>query len=278
MLPVNIRQTTALIALIAGLSSGCSFTTMETARQLESGEAVVGGSLDWPGLLYIPRASAYGKVGVGDKADLGLQAGFAFMTANLGASARLYPSDWLTLSLQTETVFVLGDSNDFSFGSDGRRAALINFTPRVSTALNEGDLFYAGVQSNVMTGFESNDSGTGSTYQFRGATLGGFVGLEYDLRERLALQAEFIMMPVSVDEEGRMNVLFFGESGIPALAQLSVGMNYRFGGSEPLATIPASSDAPAQVQAPAEPARPTEPAPEPEPEKPQYDKSGVPIY
>src|SRR5690554_4463442 len=95
------------MTLALSIGAGCSFTTMETARQLESGEAVVGGGLDWPGVLYVPRVSAYGKVGVGDKADLGLQGGYSFATGSVGATARLYPTDGLTMSLQADGVFVI---------------------------------------------------------------------------------------------------------------------------------------------------------------------------
>lgn len=265
------------LALALSLGAGCSFTTMETARQLESGEAVVGGALDWPGFLYIPRASAYGKVGVGDKADLGLQGAFAFATANLGATARVYPTNWLTMSLQTDAVFVVNDLSGSSGPLDTTRTLLV-FTPRISTAVNGDDFLYGGIQSNVLTGWEYDESGVNTVYQFQGATIGGFAGIETDISPGLSLQTELILMPVTVDDAG-VNVIF-SEGGLPALFQWSVGLNYRFGGEPEAVRRMEPSEAPRrEAEEPAQPEPAPQPESQPEPEPaPEYDEGGVPIY
>ncbi|TXD34383.1 hypothetical protein FRC98_18385 [Lujinxingia vulgaris] len=273
MVSMRLGVKVGALALALSLGAGCSFTTMETARQLESGEAVVGGALDWPGLLYIPRASAYGKVGVGDKADLGLQGAFAFATANVGATARVYPTSWLTMSLQTDAVFVVDDFGSL-FGTVDNNAALLVFTPRISTAVNGDDFLYGGIQSNLLTGWEYDESGVNTVYTFQGATIGGFAGIETDISPGLSLQTELILMPVTVDDAG-VNVIF-SEGGLPALFQWSVGLNYRFGGEAEVVRRMEPSVAPQrEAQQPAQPKRAPQSEPEPAPE---YDEGGVPIY
>lgn len=267
MMSTTLGSKVSALALVLGVGAGCSFTTMETARQLESGEAVVGGALDWPGLLYIPRASAYGKIGVGDRADLGLQGGFAFITANVGATARLYPTDWLTMSLQTEAVFVIEDMDGF-FASGENNAALLVLTPRISTAVNEGDFLYGGIQSNLLSGWEYNDSRSDTQFGFQAAAIGGFVGVEADMTPGLSLQTELLLMPVSVDEEGVS--VFFSNGGSAMLFQWSIGLNYRFGGEPEAVRRIEPSEAP-------RPQEPVREQPEPAP-APEYDEGGVPIY
>ncbi|RDV37487.1 hypothetical protein DV096_13315 [Bradymonadaceae bacterium TMQ3] len=278
MMVTKVGVKVGALALALSLGAGCSFTTMETARQLESGEAVVGGGLDWPGILYIPRVSAYGKVGVGEKADLGLQGSFAFATANLGATARIYPTNWLTMSLQSDAIFVVNDLSGSSGPLDNTRTLLV-FTPRISTAVNGDDFLYGGIQSNVLTGWEHTENGSDTAYTFQGATIGGFAGIETEISPGLNLQTELILMPVTVGDDG-VNVIFSEGGGLPALFQWSVGLNYRFGGEpEAVMYLEPSEEPPVQTGAPAnpqsEPASKTLPEPEPAPE---YDKGGVPIY
>src|SRR5690554_4442336 len=263
MMSTKLGSKVCALALVLGVGAGCSFTTMETARQLDSGEAVVGAALDWPGLLYIPRASAYGKVGVGDRAGLGLQAGFAIITANVGATARLYPTDWLTMSLRTEAVFVIDDMDGF-FGPGDNNAALLVLTPRISTAVNEGDFLYGGIQSNLLSGWEYNENGSDTQFGFQAAAIGGFVGVEADMTPGLSLQTELMLSPVTIDSNG-VNV-FFADGGSAMLFQWSVGLNYRFGG-EPEAVRHIE---PSEAPRPEEPVR-EQPAPEPEP-APEYDE------
>ncbi len=45
---------------------GCA-TTMQTAERLQSGDIVVSGALDLPGLLYVPRLSGQLLIGASDR-------------------------------------------------------------------------------------------------------------------------------------------------------------------------------------------------------------------
>src|SRR5690554_1003216 len=259
-----------VMGLALGVGAGCSLTTMETARQLENGEAVVGGGLDWPGDLQVPRMSAYGKVGVGDRADLGVQGGFAFATANLGASARFYPTTWLTMSLQTEAMLRVDNSDD-SFVSESNFAAGWGVTPRISTAVKERG-FYVGVQANVLSAWEYNESGSGTRFGFQGALAGGFVGLVGTITRALSFQTELIVLPLTVTEDGTS--VFVGGDVLILPVQWSVGFNYRFGGESEAVGEMEASEAP-EVEEPGG----EQPTASPEPEQePEYDEGGVPIY
>src|SRR5690554_8130673 len=86
--------------MLTMLSAGCAHTTIETARQLESGQVVAGGALDWPGSEVWPRASGYGKVGLADLGDLGLVSAYDGEALTLGGSARAYPGERWMAGLQ----------------------------------------------------------------------------------------------------------------------------------------------------------------------------------
>ncbi|WP_230469824.1 hypothetical protein [Lujinxingia vulgaris] len=268
-----------MLILVMGLAptvgAGCSLTSRETARQLEHREVVVGGGIDLPGDELVPRISAYGKVGVGNKADLGLQSGFAFSTTNLGVSARYYPTRWLTLGLQTEGIIVVdhvGDYEDYAAG--------LVVTPRISTAVRGKMPLYVGVQANVLSAWEYPENSRETRFGYEGTLVGGFVGLEGKLvSPALSLQMELIAMPWAVTGQGASMI---GGDVVIIPFQWSVGLNYRFGGEPEAVGEMAPSEAP-QVQSaaeePAQPARAPQPESQPEPEPaPEYDEGGVPIY
>ncbi|RVU45822.1 hypothetical protein EA187_08670 [Lujinxingia sediminis] len=256
-----------MLVLALGVGAGCSLTSRETARQLDHHEVVVGGGIDLPGNETVPRISGYGKVGVGARADLGVQGGFAFATTHVGASARYYPTRWLTLSLQTEGIIVV-DSHAVDFED---YAAGLVVTPRISTAVRGKMPLYVGVQANVLSGWQYLENSRETRFGYEGTFVGGFVGMEGTIISGLGAQMELIVLPLTLHEGGAS--LFFGGDVVIPVLQWSVGLNYRFGGASEAKGLEPSEAPPVQANSPVKPQ--SEPEPEPAPE---YDKSEVPVY
>lgn len=212
-----------LTALLVVLATGCSFTTVETARQLDAGEQVYSGSLAWPGWAYLPRVSAnalYGIAGVGDaSAHVGVTPG----TFNFGTGARAYPSDRLILSLQSDAMTVW---HDFGFDSPAaQNQFLTTLTPRVMTAVQEGEQWYVGVQTNIFNGLDLDDDGW--NIEFQSAAIGPSIGHdELGIEDQFGVQAELFLLPVAVDAAGQFS--FFGAGGDGIIPfQFSVGGYFR---------------------------------------------------
>ena len=257
---------TLIMGLAPTVGAGCSLTSRETARQLDQGEVVVGGGIDLPGNESEPRMSAYGKVGVGERADLGLQGGFAFATTHVGASARYYPTRWLTLGLQTEGIIVV----DYDAADYEDYAAGLVVTPRISTAVRGKMPLYVGVQANVLSAWKYRENSRETRFGYEGALVGGFVGLEGNVvSPALSLQMELIAMPWVVTGRGASMI---GGDVVIIPFQWSVGLNYRFGGEPEAVGEMAPSEAP-QVQSAVEEAGEVEGE-----DASEYDEGEVPIY
>lgn len=269
-----LKKTLSLLLLLALISAswGCAFTRMETARQLESNDILLAGNLDWPGALYLPRAGFYAMYGVGGVGDISVHAGTSLLTFNAGAGTRAYLGEQAILSLQGE--FMLPLINDGLFVSDG---GLLILTPRVMSSAMENRIFYAGFQSNIISGFDGNNIELG------GALLGGFGGIDYwDSRTGFGFQAETIVLPLSADASG-LHIAGDGDDiGLIGFFQFSAGVYFRTPQkAEPERQIPPSpyyeyeyeDERPSRERPP----RPTTPRPQPEPE-PEYDDQGVPLY
>jgi hypothetical protein len=257
--------------LLALVSTGCSFTTMQTSRQLEQGEVVYSGALDLPGTLYIPRASAQAIYGFG-AGDIGAHLGTSLLLVNTGISGRAYLTPWLTAGLQSD--FMLFTSNSI-FEND--RFGLLTLSPRLTTATIEGDLFYGGVQSNLIFGADSR-----SGLEFAFGFVGLIGGLEYVITDTVALQVELTVSPLYFDRTARLNS-DLGDLGFAF--QMGLGINWSTGrGATPPPTQPTPTP---QVNPPPQDPRGTStnersqpegvPAPVSSPE-PVFDDDGVPLY
>lgn len=265
-----------LIFCLSFLLTGCAFTTMQTSRQLDKGEVVYSGALDWPGAFFvIPRASGQVTYGFG-AGDISGHVGTAMFTLNAGASARAYLARWLTASLQGDFMWFPLEDTFFFFGGDTSGAAFITLSPRLTTATVEGDLFYGGVQSNVIFGI-----GTGTNGIEPGFALFGVVGgIEYVLNDKIALQAELSLSPVALT---MMDSSSSPSIGPVPVAQLGVGFNW--GSGRPAKSSPGTStpipqtSPPSQQQAPEPvPAEASQPDETPPASAPVFDNDGVPLY
>lgn len=211
------------VALVAAVTTGCAFTTMQTPRQLEADEVVVSASVDVPGGLddYEPyfswtearlgttRLAAQGMYGIGDRGDVGLHVGTTRHSFNAGFSGRYYLSDWLTAGWQTDYL---------------HRLDLVTTTPRITTATDAERWYYSGLQTNLMFGNEDREQ----WMEFLGGTAGVVAGLEYvtdNWRLPVGFQAEAILSPVYF---GHGNGLFAVDEGTPGIYQIGIGASVRF--------------------------------------------------
>ena len=247
------------LALLTG--AGCTPTaTLMSARQLEAGEVALGGGGDWPGQEYWPRMAAYGVVGVAEKGDLGVVAGYDFVSANLGLSARAYPGEGWMLGVQAEARRDVWRSRD----PGDRPVDQFVVTSRISSAVQERGGMYVGVEGTLLSRWFYNSETEVSTLRLWGLGFGGFVGAERRLSEGWSLQAEMMLRPLFIDMYyGYVDIFEAVDSGIGF--QGSVGVNYRFGGGEERARPTASEEVPGEEV-------------EREEEVPGYDGEGVPLY
>lgn len=213
-----------ILIYISLLVGGCAFTKMETARQLDGGEAVFSGSLDWPGVGPVPRASAGVAYGLGGGGDMSAHIGTTVFSGNAGVGGRVYLSERFNLGLQADAMTIL---TDFGMPEIRRReAAIISAVPRLTTAVKDGEFLYGGLQANVFNGVERVHEG-GVNAEFLGVAFGAIVGVDYDFRDNpLGIQAELIIYPAGLDEGGRPTIIGQQQT-IPAVAQFNVGLNYR---------------------------------------------------
>ncbi|MFU8805662.1 MAG: hypothetical protein ACNA8W_17750 [Bradymonadaceae bacterium] len=263
---------TALI-LVVGLS-GCAFTTMQTSRQLDKGETVVSGAIDWPGaFVIIPRMSGQVQYGLGF-GDIGAHVGTALFVANAGATARVYPANWLSASVEADVMMLTID--EAFFGSSSSGSGVLTISPRLLTSTVKEDLFYGGLQSNLLFGFGQNIDGL----EFGVALIGLVGGLEYIVSNQLALQLELSVSPFYISPDGAGSTLL--EEGVP-IAQLGLGVNWSFGregtapptGTTPTPRVSPPPQDPRGESERREPSREDEPPPAP---MPVYDDDGVPLY
>lgn len=204
------------------LSAGCAFTQMETARQLDGGEAVVSGSLDWPGVGPVPRVSVNGMYGLGDVGDLSAHVGTTVFSGNAGIGGRFYLSDRLNLSLQADGMTILVDLGIPEVRQ--REAAIVTLTPRLTTAVRDGELFYGGIQANIFNGVERREGHRRT--QFLGGAMGLVGGIDHHrMDSQVGFQAELIVFPLGLDEQATVTMI--GDDGTPVVAQLSLGMYFR---------------------------------------------------
>ena len=271
----NTLPALLLLALLLSQALGCAFTRMETARQLEANDVVLAGTLDWPGALYIPRAGFYAMYGVGGVGDISVHASTSLLTFHAGAGGRAYLGEYLILSLQSEAFVPL--INDGMFVGDN---ALLTFTPRLMSSAAEHRLVYGGVQSNLLTGIGGNNSAIEPV----GALIGGFVGFDHwSPQSGIGIQAEGIVLPFSVDQDGLNITGPDSDLGFIGLFQVSIGLYFRTPQRveiqrqlepSPYYEVP---DPDRRDALPPRPPREPMPQPQPEPE-PEYDDQGVPLY
>lgn len=206
---------------------GCSFTTMETARQLDSNEIVASGSLDWPGYLIIPRANVNAMYGLGGFGDINAHMGGTPVSYNFGVGSRVYPSDQITLSLQTDFMNIF---HDFGFSqADLNERFIATITPRVTTAVRDDQWFYGGVQANILNGLEYDrqDGWSGESF---GMGAGPVIGVDYYFEDRgIGLQTELNVSPFGVDADGVPHFVGTSDGGFFPF-QFSVGGYFRSGG------------------------------------------------
>ena len=267
-------------------SSGCAFTKMETARQLDEGEFVVSGSADWPGfLVFIPRLQGNVTYGYGP-GDVSVHLGSAIFMYNAGLGKRLYLSEWLNLSLQADAMMMLPGMVPFD-SSGERTLAMLTATPRLTTSADERRPFYAGVQSNIITVamHHPNDGWEFEPREFM--LLGGLVaGLDYLFEPTgIGFQLEVILYPFAYNQQDGLShaAQAQGEMPFPMFGQLSLGGYFR-PPREPERMEPSYDY---WEESPPRRRRPPEDEPweyeESEPEReeesePEYDDRGVPIY
>ena len=162
---------------------------METANQLEDGDVVLAGSIDNIGYGPIPRASFTAMTGVEGSGDISAHIGTTLFTANIGLGARYYLTERVNLSLQ-------GDASAVLIGipvspHNPRERVIVTAVPRVTTATKEGEFFYGGVQANVLTGFESENT------ELVGALGGVVLGLDFGSRvDGGGIQGELVLYPL----------------------------------------------------------------------------------
>ena len=261
---MSLRASLNVCALmLTMLSAGCAHTTIETARQLESGQVVAGGALDWPGSEVWPRASGYGKVGLADLGDLGLVSAYDGEALTLGGSARAYLGERWMAGLQVNFERYLWWTRD----TDERPSPLADvvlITPRLSTTVREQAGVYVGVQGTLNGNWRySSDEATSPTFRVWILRAGGFLGAEREFASGWSVQAEMILLPLNMSVSGDFYTIDAFETEM--LFQGSLGASYRFGGGQEEVERPTPTRA-----------EPEEgPASNPAPER---DGSGVPIY
>lgn len=248
-----------VLVFLAVMLSGCAFSKMETAHQLEGGDILMSGTLDWPGMLYIPRANLNFMYGLGGVGDISAHVGTTMFTANAGLGGRVYLGDRLNLSLQGDAMYVIFD---FDLGGSDRTAALLTATPRLTTTAGDGRFVYGGIQSNIIVGYESTPA-DGMSLEGLAILAGGLVGIDFFAEQTgLGVQTELIITPLLIGENG-----FEISTGPEAilLGQFSVGFYYR----TPQDVIDERR---------LEPTRIDEERPGEEQGEPGHDGDGVPVY
>ncbi len=142
-----------MVAVVSVWVSGCSSTTMRTARQLEAGDLVASGGLDGPGFLYVPRLSGQVMYGLG-AGDVSVHGGTTVVTFNAGLGARAYLGERWTAGLQLDANGVLPTvSNELDFGG------LYSGNLQLTNSARGKFGFYGGPHIAVHTaGFSSNFS------------------------------------------------------------------------------------------------------------------------
>jgi hypothetical protein len=270
----RIRGACIVLALACCVSTGCSFTTMQTSRQLDKGDLVVTGALDWPGFLIIPRVSGQVTYGL-ESGDISAHAGSSLFTFNAGATARGYLAPWLTGSLQGDIMYLPIDEFFMGAGNSGG-AWLMGVTPRLTTATVTGDLFYGGAQSTILFGVPSG----GSNIELLGAFFGVIGGLEYVIQDNVSFQVELTVSPLYLTSDGLSSPI---AEGGPPVAQIGFGVNWGTGkGSTPPVTDPTPTPrvSPPPEDSRSQPRQESRPQPPPAPTTPPpvYDDDGVPLY
>lgn len=245
-----------LALVLATILSGCALTSTETARQLESQEVVLSGSLYYPGYIALPRVSGQATLGFG-AGDVSARVGTAFLMNNVGLGMRIYPSDLINLSLQADLGNVLMD-----FHAPGyRRYAML--TPRISSSATDDRPFYGGIQSNILY-FTAENAYYGEETIF--AMAGAFGGIDYPIaRRNYGVQAELIFSPLHYDGSDGRSEPYYAWSEFNFNVEISTSMYWRpqlnRQDSERLEPTPEGEDS----------------FNEPEPD-PEWNDSGVPLY
>lgn len=278
---MDYRIKLAVLSLAAAVVvSGCATTEMETARQLEGGELVASGSATMPGtMVVIPRFSGNVRYGYGI-GDVGAHLGTSFYLVNIGAGARVYPSEFFTVGVQGDFLTPL-----FDFDGDGNAPiGQLTVTPRVLTTAQEGRPVYGGIEATVpipLVGPEDttpdfSDELPGD--RFVTPVAGPVVGVDHLINPQrgMGFQAELSFKPIRLHPQWRRSV---DPQEAAPIGQLSLGIYYRNPGSEPPEDLePTPQDEPAEQPAdPPPPQQPEQPETEPEPE-PDFDDDGVPVY
>ena len=209
---------TALAVAVALVASGCSFTTVETARQLDHGDQVYSGSADFPGFFLLPRLNAAAKFGLGGGGDIGVHAGTNLVSYNVGAGGRVYPTDFLIVSLQGNTMVMPSGSEVMGQSVDG--PLLSTVTPRVMNAIvDDAPPIYGGLQSNIFMNIWGG-------FEYHSAAIGPFFGVDFMPDDAgFGFQTELILMPLAISPEGQFATPG-AEDGF-LLFQFSVGGYFR---------------------------------------------------
>jgi hypothetical protein len=269
--PVGVSMKRCVLALILVVAStGCAFTKVETGRQLDRGDIVVSGTLDWPGLFFVlPRGQINGMYGYGP-GDVSLHVGSALAMYNFGVGTRFYPHEIVTLSLQSDLNFAGLGSGAYG-GPSGSRVGFWTITPRVLTSTAQYRPIYAGAQS-ILISRVVQEPGVGTSRSPFAVTLGGVIGMEViQPTTGFGFQAEVNLMPFSITSEGLRGGLPRSlELGtVPILGQFSLGVAYHHRRGAEIE--------PTEVPHTPEPEPVREPVVEPEPER-DYDEQDVPVY
>lgn len=253
-----------MVAAIATLAaavclSGCMFSKMETARQLDQGETSVTLSGDVTPWFFHPRGTVTGTYGFG-AGDISGHFGIypSSVSFHVGGGLRLYPAPFLNLSLQGDLA-----GNPFlmtvaQMDDEGQVPGWFAVTPRLTTSTTDDRFVYGGVQASFTGWYVMGEGllGFGIPAAVMGVEIPDVGGLR-------ALQVELMIPPVILTDQRMMSP---GEElegmGLPgwSFAQLSVGGHFGLGESEaePEPTQPYEPREPRQERRP----RPDEPRPD----------------
>jgi len=208
--------------------TGCATTEMETARQLDSGETVIAGTATVPGALgIIPRAS--GSVRYGHSVgDVGGHIGTTLATYSAGLGTRLYPTDFLTFSLQGDFKAPIISADDFI------GATQVTLTPRISTSAEGNRFVYGGLEASVPLWISGDGGFIGGD---AAAAQGGFfVGVDVltdeDEERDFGVQAEMGISPLAVRADGvvQETTMDMTANQYGTVFRFSIGMYGRYPG------------------------------------------------
>ena len=267
--PPRTRPLAPLLAVLLLLGVGCAGQRVTPARQLQSGDLVVSGSVDTPGMFFLPRVSGQALYGIGP-GDVGVHAGTTVLTYNAGVTGRAYLGKSLILSAQ-------GDYNRVSLlQSETLIGGLITATGRLTNAVRAGRFLYGGPQLSVVAFQDSDQLG------FAGVNVGGVIGVDFLPRSNLGIQAELSLSPISLGPEAQLS--FFPASLIESessnflspLSAIQLSANFYLRStrasrqklispSAPEPSAPPPSAPTPSPAAPSPPPRPQEPPPPPPP-------------